>query len=71
VSDRAHITGIILMAGAAIQMVLFLWGATRKSYLALALPMAAAMTTVTAIAFWVGWTMLNLEEEPEEPAATA
>ena len=70
-SDRAHITGTILMAGAAIQMLLFLWGITRKSYFALALPMAAAMTTVTAIAVWVGWTMLKLEEEPEEPAATA
>ena len=69
-SHRARITGIILMAGAAIQMVFFLWGATRRSYLALALPMAAAMTTVTAIGFWVGWTMLNLEEEPEEPAVT-
>ena len=31
--------------------------------------MAAAMTTLTALAFWVGWTMLNLEEEPEEPSA--
>jgi hypothetical protein len=68
-SDRAHLTGVLLIAGAAIQMLLFLWGATRKSYLALALPMAAAMTTLTAIALWVGWTMLNLEEEPEEPVS--
>ena len=68
-SDRAHLTGVLLMAGAVIQMLLFTWGATRKSYLAVALPMAAAMTTLTAIALWVGWTMINLEEEPEEPAA--
>jgi hypothetical protein len=67
-SDRAHLTGVLLMAGAVIQMLLFIWGATRKSYLAVVLPMAAAMTTLTAIALWVGWTMLNLEEEPEEPA---
>jgi len=67
-SDRAHLTGVLLMAGAVIQMLLFIWGATRKSYLAVALPMAAAMTTLTAISLWVGWTMLNLEEEPEEPA---
>ena len=66
-SDRAHITGVLLIGGAVLQMALFLWGATRKSYLALALPMAAAVTTLTAIAIWVGWTMLNLEEEPEEP----
>ena len=69
-SDRAHLTGVLLMAGAVIQMLLFVWGATRKSYLAVALPMAAAMTTLTAIALWVGWTMLNLEEEPEEPASS-
>ena len=67
-SDRAHLTGVLLMAGAVIQMLLFIWGVTRKSYLAVALPMAAAMTTLTAISLWVGWTMLNLEEEPEEPA---
>ena len=66
--DRAHTTGVLLMAGALIQMMLFVWGATRKSYLALALPMTAAMTTLTALAFWVGWTMMNLEEEPEEPS---
>ena len=67
-SDRAHVTGVVLIGAAAIQMLLFLWGASRKSYLALALPVAAAMTTLTAISLWVGWTMLNLEEEPDEPA---
>ena len=36
--------------------------------LALLLLTAAAMTTLTAISLWVGWTMLNLEEEPDEPA---
>jgi hypothetical protein len=67
--DRAHTTGLILMAGAVIQMLLFLRGATKKSYLALALPMTAAMTTLTALTFWVGWTMMSLEDEPEEPGA--
>ena len=67
--DRAHTTGLILMAGAVIQMLLFLRGATKKSDLALALPMTAAMTTLTALTFWVGWTMMSLEDEPEEPGA--
>ena len=40
-SERAHVTGVVLMGAAAIQMLLFLWGASRKSYLALALPVAA------------------------------
>jgi hypothetical protein len=65
--DRAHKTGLIIVAGAALELLLFLYGAVRKSYLALALPVAAAMAMVTALGFWVGWTMMNMEEEPAEP----
>ena len=65
--DRAHSTGLILMLGAALELLLFLYGALRRSYLALALPVMAAMTVLTALAFWVGWTMMTMEEEPEEP----
>jgi hypothetical protein len=49
-------------------MLLFLYGAMRRSYLALALPMTAAMTALTALSFWVGWTMLTMEEDPEDEA---
>ena len=69
-NDRAHVTGLIIIVGGFVQMLLFLYGTTRKSYLALALPVAAAMTTLTALALWVGWTMVNLEEEPEEAPIT-
>ncbi len=65
--DRARTTGAIIMAGAVVQLLFFLYGMARKSYLALALPMTAAMTTLTALAFWVGWTMISMEDEPEEP----
>jgi hypothetical protein len=64
--DRAHSTGIAIMAGAALAFLLFLVGALRRSYAALALPVTAAMATLTALAFWVGWTMMTMEEEPEE-----
>ena len=64
--DRAHSTGLILMLGAALELLLFLYGALRRSYLALALPVTAAMAVLTALAFWVGWTMMTMEEEPEE-----
>jgi hypothetical protein len=67
-ANRAQITGKLLIAGAVLQMVLFLYGAMRKSYLALALPVMAAMTAVTAITFWLGWTMLSMQPE-EEPGA--
>ncbi len=68
--NRAHKTGVILMAGAGLQMLLFIYGTLRRSYLALALPVAAAMTALTALTFWVGWTMMTMEDEIEEPPIT-
>ena len=64
--NRAQATGVILMVGAALQMLLFLVGITRRSYAALALPIMAAMTTLTALTFWLGFTMLRLEDEDQE-----
>lgn len=65
--NRAQTTGIILIAGAALQLLLFVYGAARKSYLALALPVSAAMLALTALTAWVGWTMMTMEEEIDEP----
>jgi hypothetical protein len=67
--SRAQTTGVILMAGAVLQMLLFVIGAAKRSYLALALPVMAAMTALTALTFWVGWTMVTMEEEDEEAPA--
>jgi hypothetical protein len=64
---RAQKTGQIIMALAGVQMLLFVLGVMRRSYLALALPVTVAMTALTALAFWVGYTMMTMEEEPEEP----
>jgi hypothetical protein len=69
--NRAQKTGAILIAAGAIEMLLFLYGAMRRSYLALALPMTAAMTALTALTFWVGYTMMTLEEEPDEDVVEA
>lgn len=68
--NRAHTTGIVLIAGAIVELLLFLYGAARRSYLALALPVTAAMLTVTALTIWVGWTMMTMEEEEDEPPVT-
>lgn len=65
-ANRAQTTGKLLIAGAMLQMLLFLYGASKKSYLALALPVTAAMTAVTALTFWLGWTMLTMQPEEEE-----
>jgi len=63
--NRGNNTGMLLMVGAVLEMLLFLYGAMRKSYLALALPVTAAMATVTVLTFWLGWTMLTMEDEEE------
>jgi hypothetical protein len=50
-------------------MLLFFLGVSRRSYLALALPVTAAMLAQTALTFWLGWTMTTMGEEPEDSPA--
>jgi len=63
---RSQMTGMLIMVGAALEMLLFLYGAARRSYMAVALPVMAAVGAVSALAFWVGWTLLSTEEEIPE-----
>jgi hypothetical protein len=65
--DRSQTTGALIMAGAAFQMLLFLIGLGRRSYLAIALPVTGAMAALSALAFWVGWTMLTTPADMPEP----
>jgi len=73
---RSRQLGTFLMIGAALQMLIMVVGAMRRSYLVIALPVLAASGVVAALAFWVGWTMANtdpelaeLEEQETVPAA--
>ena len=62
--DRASQSiGTVLMAAAALQMVLFTLGVLRRSYLAVALPMFAAVSAVSGLLFWIGYTMVNMEPD--------
>ncbi len=73
--EKSQTTGLIIMIVAVFQMVVFLWAALRRSYLALAVPVLSALAAITAIAFWIGWTMFTDEGEAaeetteEQPAA--
>ncbi|HVP05360.1 MAG TPA: hypothetical protein VMT90_06775 [Dehalococcoidia bacterium] len=62
-------TGLMIMLGAAFGWVFFFWGMTRKSYLAIALPVGSALAAVAGLAFWIGWTMFTGEEEELEEGA--
>lgn len=63
--SRAQLAGVLIMIGSVAQMALFLWAMVRRSYLAVALPVAGALATVSALAFWIGWTLFTSEEEEE------
>ena len=74
--DRSQATGAAIIAVAAIQLLLFLVGVVRKSYLAIAIPVGLVLAGMSALAIWVGWTMMTTEtdlpepdEQPENPPA--
>jgi hypothetical protein len=67
--------GTVLMAFSAIQMLVFTIAIMRRSYLAIALPVFAAVTMISGVLFWIGYTMVSMEpdldtldtEDEEEP----
>lgn len=59
--------GVLIIAGAVIELIAFLYGLSRRSYLALAAPVALAVAGLSALAIWVGWTMLTVEADMPEP----
>ncbi len=59
-------TGLIIMISSAFALVFFFWAVLRRSYMAIALPVMGALTAVSALAFWIGWTMFTAEGEDEE-----
>ena len=61
--ERSQQMGAIIMVVAALQMLIFLIGALRRSYFAVALPVMGALAAVSALAMWVGWTMMTTEPE--------
>ena len=63
--------GAIIMLASVLEMVVFLWAVSRRSYLAVALPVTFVLGTINALAFWIGWTMFTATEEEEEELESA
>ncbi len=63
--DRSRNLGRALMAVSAASLLLFLAGAARRSYLALAVPVAAGLAIVAGLGFWVGYTMATTRWDEE------
>jgi hypothetical protein len=55
--------GAIIMLAAAFEMVVFFWAISRRSYLAVALPVTLILGALNALAFWIGWTMFTASAE--------
>jgi len=64
--ERTQTMGAVLMAVSGLQMLIFTIGVLRKSYLAVALPVLAALAAVSAVLFWIGYTMVNMEADLTE-----
>ncbi len=69
--DRSQMTGAAIVAVAVVQLVVFIAGVARKSYLALALPIGLGVAGISALAIWVGWTMMTTETDLPEPEEEA
>ncbi|HLZ71685.1 MAG TPA: hypothetical protein VKV26_17420 [Dehalococcoidia bacterium] len=65
--DRPQLTGVAIVAAAVVQLLFFAVGIVRRSYWALALPIAFAVAGISALAIWVGWTMMTTEADVPEP----
>lgn len=57
--------GALICGGAGLAALLFLIGVLQESYWALAIPVAVGVFFALGLAFWVGWTILTVQVEPE------
>jgi uncharacterized membrane protein YesL len=64
--DRPQMFGLLIIAGSMLEMLIFLYGIVRRSYMAVAIPVLGALAAINLLAIWVGWTMLTTEPEMPE-----
>lgn len=60
---RSRQLGMIMMIASSVEMLVMVIAVMRRSYLAVALPVVTAVGIISALAFWVGWTMANTDED--------
>ncbi len=59
--DRSRALGAIVVIAAVLAGFLFLAGLAARSYLALAVPVAAAVMFVLGLVIWIGWTIATVQ----------
>ena len=66
-NDSSRTQGGLICGGVALLALLFAIGLLRESYWAVAIPVAVLTLFVLGLAFWVGWTIMTIQVEPEPP----
>ncbi len=64
--ERSRQLGQALMGVSVLSLLMFLAGMTRRSYAAVAVPVAAGLGVIAALTFWVGYTMATTRWEDDE-----
>ena len=59
--ERSRQIGRAIMAIAGLQLLLYVIGLTRRSYLTIAIPIGILVAAISALAFWVGYTMATTD----------
>ena len=71
-AERSRQLGVLVMVASGLQLLLFLLGAARRSYTAVAIPVFAGLAVVSGLGFWIGYTMATAQwddyEDEELPA---
>lgn len=62
---RGICAGSVLLGG------VFVFGLTRQSYWALAIPVAGAVLTLLGMVFWIGWAIVKQKTTLAEPGTVA
>ena len=66
-NETSRNQGWAICGGAGLAALLFLVGILNGSYWAIAIPVAILTFFVLGLAFWVGWTIMTIQVEPEPP----
>lgn len=55
--SQSRLLGQAIMGIAVLQFLAYFFAVTRRSYLAIAIPVGIAVGIISGIAFWIGFTM--------------
>lgn len=68
VNDSSRSQGGLICVGTILVGLVFLAGLLARSWWAVAIPVAVALAFVLGLVFWVGWTIMTVDLEPDPPA---